>query len=56
MKLEDSRQWIRTKQVIALFEEMSSLDDDALAKLQSVNAGTNFFLMEIPQQHFLEQE
>ena len=48
---------LEKNRVLALFEEMSSLDDDALAKSQSVNAGSNFHLMEImPLQLFLEQE
>ena len=35
---------LEQNRVLALFEEMSSLDDDALAKSQSVNAGSNFSL------------
>ena len=35
---------LEQNRVIALFEEMSSLDEDALAKSQSVNAGANFSL------------
>ena len=35
---------LEQNRVLALFEEMSSLDDDALAKSQSVNAGANFSL------------
>ena len=35
---------LEQNRVLAAFEEMSSLDDDALAKSQSVNAGSNFSL------------
>ena len=35
---------LEENRVIAVFEEMSSLDDDAIAKSQIVNAGSNFSL------------